>query len=101
MKMDMQGQRKTLSGQFISAQGLAWSPEGNEVWFTGTTSGSSRELRAVSLSGKERLIYLGTGTLTLQDIFKDGRVLFSRDDLRAGMIGLAPGETKRARPELA
>jgi Tol biopolymer transport system component len=48
----------------------------------------------VTLSGKERLIYLGTGTLTLQDIFKDGRVLVSRDDLRAGMLGLAPGETK-------
>jgi len=92
--VDMQGKKETLSGQIISAQGLAWSPAGNEVWFTGTTSGSSRELRAVSLSGKERLIYLGTGTLTLQDIFKDGRVLFSRDDFRAGMIGLAPGETK-------
>jgi Tol biopolymer transport system component len=92
--VNIQGNKRTLSGQFISAQGLAWSPAGDEIWFTGTTSGSSRELRAVSLSGKDRLIYLGTGTLTLQDIFKDGRVLFSRDDLRAGMMGLAPGETK-------
>jgi eukaryotic-like serine/threonine-protein kinase len=92
--VDKQGNKKALSGQFISVQGLAWSPDGNEIWFTGTTSGSSRELHAVSLAGKERLIYLGTGTLTLQDIFKDGRILFSRDDLRAGMIGLAPGETK-------
>lgn len=92
--VDKDGNKKTLTGQFVSAQGLAWSPGGGEVWFTGTTSGSSRELRAVTLSGKERLIYLGTGTLTLQDIFKDGRVLFSRDDLRAGMLGLAPGETK-------
>lgn len=80
--------------QFVSAQGLAWSSTGTEVWFTGTTSGSSRELRAVTLTGKERLVYLGTGTLTLHDISKEGRVLFSRDDLRAGMIGLAPGESK-------
>jgi len=91
---DQAGQKKLLSGQFVSAQGLAWSAGGNEVWFTGTTSGSSRELRAVTLDGKERLIYLGTGTLTLHDIYKDGRVLFSRDDLRAGMLGLGPGETK-------
>ena len=48
----------------------------------------------MSLAGKERLVYLGTGTLTLHDISKDGRVLFSRDDLRAGMIALAPGEKK-------
>jgi Tol biopolymer transport system component len=92
--VDQAGNKKTLTGEFVSAQGLAWWPGGNEIWFTGTTSGSSRELRAVTLSGKERLVYLGTGTLTLQDISKDGRVLFSRDDMRAGMTGLAPGETK-------
>ncbi|HXZ42956.1 MAG TPA: protein kinase, partial [Terriglobales bacterium] len=91
--VDSSGNKKTLTGQFVSAQGLAWSP-GSEVWFTATTSGSSRELRAVTLSGKERLVHLGTGTLTLHDIFKDGRVLYSRDDLRAGMIALAPGENK-------
>jgi eukaryotic-like serine/threonine-protein kinase len=92
--VDQSGDKKTLTQQFVSAQGLAWSSGGNEIWFTGTTSGSSRELRAVSLIGKERLVYLGTGTLTLHDISKDGRVLFSRDDLRAGMIALAPGEKK-------
>jgi eukaryotic-like serine/threonine-protein kinase len=92
--VDQAGNKKTLTGEFVSVQGVAWWPGGNEVWFTGTTSGSSRELRPVTLAGKERLVYLGTGTLTLHDISKDGRVLFSRDDLRAGMIGLAPGETK-------
>ena len=92
--VDGEGKKKTLTGEFVSVQGLAWWPGTNEVWFTGTTSGSSRELHAVTLAGKERLVYLGTGTLTLHDISKDGRVLFSRDDLRAGMIGLAPGETK-------
>lgn len=92
--VDLEGKEKILTEEYVSAQGLAWWPTGNEIWFTATTSGSSRELHAVSLAGKERLVYLGTGTLTLQDIFKDGRILFSRDDLRAGMIGLAPGETK-------
>lgn len=92
--VDQSGNKKILSGQFVSAQGLAWAPGGKEIWFTGTTSGSSRELRAVTLSGQERLVYLGTGTLTLHDIAKDGRVMFSRDDMRAGMIGLGPHETK-------
>jgi eukaryotic-like serine/threonine-protein kinase len=92
--VDRSGNKKTLTQLFVSAQGLAWSSSGNEIWFTGTTSGSSRELRAVSPTGKERLVYLGTGTLTLHDVSKDGRVLFSRDDLRAGMIALAPGEKK-------
>jgi eukaryotic-like serine/threonine-protein kinase len=92
--IDRQGKKKTLSGQYVSLQGLAWAPTGKEVWFTGTTSGSSRELRAVTLDGKERLVYLGTGTLTLYDIAKDGKVLFTRDDFRAGMVGMGPGATK-------
>ena len=92
--VDQSGNRKTLTGDFVSEQGLAWWPTGKEIWFTATTSGSSRELRAVTLAGKERLVYLGTGTLTLHDISEGGRVLFSRDDMRGGMTGLAPGEAK-------
>jgi serine/threonine protein kinase/Tol biopolymer transport system component len=89
--IDAAGHKKIISTAYVSLQGLAWSPNGEEVWFTGTKSGSSRELRAVTLGGKERLVYLGTGTLTLHDISKQGRVLFTRDDWRAGMVGLAPG----------
>jgi hypothetical protein len=58
--VDQAGKKNTLTGEFVSAQGVAWRPTGNEVWFTGTMSGSSRELRAVTLAGKQRLVYLGT-----------------------------------------
>jgi len=93
--VDKSGNKKTLTTMnFVSAQGLAWHPLQNEIWFSATTSGSSRALYAVAAGKKERLVYLGTGTLTLHDIFKDGRVLFSRDDWRSGMIGLAPGAAK-------
>jgi hypothetical protein len=84
--VDASGNKKTLSSQYVSVQGLAWRPDGKEVWFTGTKSGSSRELRAVTLDGKERTVFLGTGTLTLHDISRDGRILLARDDWRAGMI---------------
>jgi len=89
--MDLAGKKKKISSDFVSVQGLAWWPNGNEIWFTGTTSGSSRQLRAVTVAGKERLVYLGTGTLTLDDIGKNGQVLLARDDWRAGATGLAPG----------
>jgi len=84
--IDASTNKKTISGRFVSVQGLAWRPDGAEVWFTGTTSGSSRELRATDLGGKERLVFPGTGTLTLYDISRDNRVLLARDDWRAGMI---------------
>ena len=89
--VDSSGSKKTISTSYVSLQGLAWRPDGDEVWFTGTKSGSNREIRAVTLDGKERLVYLGTGTLTLHDVSKQGRILFTRDDWRAGMVGLAPG----------
>jgi len=93
--VDKSGNKKTLTTlNFVSAQGLAWHPVQNEIWFSATTFGSSRALYAVAPGKKERLVYLGTGTLTLHDIAKDGRVLFSRDDWRNLMLGLAPGASK-------
>ena len=75
--IDKSGQKKTLTTlNFVSAQGLAWHPVQNEIWFSATTSGSSRALYAVSPGNKERLVYLGTGTLTLHDISKSGEFYF-------------------------
>jgi eukaryotic-like serine/threonine-protein kinase len=94
--VNLAGQKKTLCTGFSSIQGLAWAPSGNEVWFTGTASGSDRALYAVSLAGKQRLIYRIPGILNLFDMARDGRVLLSRDDWRVGIIGLAPGTTHEA-----
>ncbi|MGB7583867.1 MAG: protein kinase, partial [Terriglobales bacterium] len=92
--VDLAGHTRELTRQFDSAQGLAWSPSGNEIWFTATPSGGARALRGVSLSGKERLIVRIPGILNLFDVSRSGRVLLSRDDWRVGIIALAPGATK-------
>ena len=61
-----------------------------------SSPGSASNPRAIlpSIWGKEGLVYLGTGTLTLHDISKDGSVLFSRDDRRSGIAGAGPGDSK-------
>jgi Tol biopolymer transport system component len=92
--VDLAGKKKTLSDGWASIQGLAWSPTGDEVWFTATTTGGDRSLYAVSLSGKVRLLARVPGELTLLDVARDGGVLLTRGIDRAGMIGLAPGETR-------
>jgi serine/threonine protein kinase/Tol biopolymer transport system component len=92
--VDLAGHKKTLTQQFDSVQGLAWSPTSDEIWFTATPSGGARALRAVSPSGKERLIVRIPGMLNLFDISRTGRVLLSSDDWRVGIIALAPGSTK-------
>src|SRR5580658_7774872 len=92
--IDLAGKKSDLTERWASVFGLAWSPTGDEVWFTATATGFSRSLRAVTLSGKERELLSAPGTLTLHDVGASGRALISRDALRAGAIGLAPGETK-------
>ena len=92
--IDLKGKKSDLTERWASVLGAAWSPSGDEIWFTATASGFSRSLRGVTLSGKVRELLSAPGTLTLHDVGADGRALISRDALRAGVIGLAPGESK-------
>ena len=92
--MDLQGKKKTLSTGWESAQGLAWSPSGKELWFTATRSGSTKSLYAVTLAGKERAVLTTPGGIQLEDIAPDGRVLLVQSNARIGFYGLLPGETK-------
>src|SRR5262249_30787136 len=91
--VDRSGNRRVLAGIFSTVQGLAWSPNGKEVWFTGTRVGGNRAIHAVSLSGVERLLARVTESLTIQDIAADGRTLVSHDVIRIGVLGKAVGET--------
>jgi Tol biopolymer transport system component/predicted Ser/Thr protein kinase len=92
--VDLDGKKRTLSDGWASVQGLAWSPTGDEIWFTATTTGGDRSLYAVTLSGKVRLLARVPGELTLLDVGRDGNVLLTRGIDRAGMVGLAQDETK-------
>jgi serine/threonine protein kinase len=92
--VDLSGNVKTLASGFQTAQGLAWSPEGREIWFTAADLGLKRAIFAVTLAGRERSIAKVPGTLLLQDIWKDGRILLAKDAWRRELIGLVSGENK-------
>ncbi len=95
--MDLTGKKKTLSSGWKAVQGLAWSPAGNEVWFTSsrTAKGGGLGLNAVTLSGTERTVSLSPSALRLEDISRGGkRVLILRGTPRAAMISLTPGASK-------
>jgi len=80
-----------LSQTYASMQGLAWSPSGDKIWFTAAESGSSRGVRVVDLSGHDRLVYRVPGTLKVQDVANDGRVLLVHELIRAGILARVPG----------
>src|SRR5262249_23823395 len=91
--VDTAGKKRTLSPVFGSLQGIAWSPDGSEVWFTAAEV-SNRSLRAVSLAGKVRVLARVAGALTIQDVARDGRALVIHETRRLGMSARAPGESR-------
>ncbi len=92
--IDSSGKKKVLSTGWESAQGVAWSPSGEEVWFTAARAGNSRALYAVTLSGRQRPVAITPSGMLLQDISRDGRLLFVESNARLGFLGLLPGQTK-------
>jgi len=91
--VDRIGKKTTLSTGWANEQGLAWSRSGEEVWFTASTVGFSRDLYGVTTSGRQRMVARVGDNLTIQDISREGRVLLKRDRVRGRMVGLPPGET--------
>ncbi len=86
--IDRSGRKTTLSTGWSSAQGVAWTPSGSEIWFTATEGGSNRALHAVTPEGQQRIVTRAPGVLTIQDIASDGRVLLNHANERVGMVGL-------------
>jgi serine/threonine protein kinase len=86
------GSHKVSSSFYSSVEGLAWSRDGKEVWFTASPSGAARAVYAMDMAGKERLVLRVPGTLTLQDVTRDGRVLLTEDNAQVGIMALPPGE---------
>jgi hypothetical protein len=81
--LDGKGQRRVLTDGWASLNGLAWSPDGSEVWFTATRVGADCALQAVDLEGRVRTLVPALGRLVLHDVFADGRALLERTTLKA------------------
>ena len=92
--VDRAGAKKTLSTGWADLYGLAWRPDGREVWFTAARRNEFKALRAVTLAGEERLVARVMGQLDLEDVSRDGRVLVGHPNFRFDMIARAPGESK-------
>jgi serine/threonine protein kinase len=94
---DRGGTKTTLVTEQHGISGLAWSPNGEEVWYTSSEGNDPffsphRLVIGVSIGGRKRLI-LRTLGLDLLDVARDGRALFKLRSEAKGIAALAPGET--------
>jgi eukaryotic-like serine/threonine-protein kinase len=93
--INRQGTDKILADNFLTVEGLAWAPDGKEIWYTSSTNvGNGRSLNAVTLAGHDRIIARVPASLQLEDISQHGTVLLSRQSWRRELSGLIAGMPK-------
>jgi hypothetical protein len=85
------GTQPIARGWSRGVNGLAWSPDGKEVWITGTSTSAPPSLYAIPLEGEPRLVSRLTGSMKLFDISEQRRVLLSNGTWRAALLYQAPG----------
>jgi hypothetical protein len=70
----------------------AWSPRGDEIWFSSGDDPEQRPIEAVSLAGRRRLLGRIAGAASLLDVSRDGRLLIEHSVARFGVRGRGPGQ---------
>jgi eukaryotic-like serine/threonine-protein kinase len=84
------GQEKKLSTGWESVEGIQWSVSGDELWFGGSDSGASNQLRAVTLGGIVRTIANVPGGMWFEDL-RGGQALMITHQQRVDIRAMPPG----------
>src|SRR5262249_6099356 len=88
---DLNGKTTMLTDEWPQVEGLAWSPKGDEIWFTGYKEGERLKLFGVTEMGVLRQILETPTDIILEDVSKDGRLLLARFGLQISAFALTPG----------
>jgi Tol biopolymer transport system component len=91
--VDRAGKKKTLTAEENAESGLAWSPDGKELWYSAGYGLSGDNIFAVDLRGRRRVLYRATGDATLLDVSRDGRTILARQNNQREMRGFRQGDT--------
>jgi eukaryotic-like serine/threonine-protein kinase len=89
--IDRAGQRRTLTTAYNSLRGLAWSPDGSEIWHS--VSGPEVGIYAVTVKGERRVVLSAPSRLTLLDVAADGRALIAQENPERRVEALMAGDT--------
>jgi serine/threonine protein kinase len=88
------GTLRTLTPEMENLTGLAWSPDGSGIWFSGSDE-AGKALFAVDLSGRLRVLRRSPGHLTLHDTTSEGLALVSHYIFHVGIAALPSGGDER------
>jgi Tol biopolymer transport system component len=92
--LDAAGRKTTLTDEFSNVAGLAWSPNGREIWFSADTEGMEQSLQAAALDGRLRRVAQFPTRVVLHDVAPDGHVLLSSERVQTGIRGRSSPDDK-------
>ena len=86
---------RRLTHEYQGLEGLAWSPDGSEVWFSGTEAGGEFRIEAIAVAGGAgpgvaRHVYGAPISLQLLDVRKNGQALVTAHVLSGTLHGRGP-----------
>jgi serine/threonine protein kinase len=97
--VDSQSRKAVLGPVRPDFWASAWSPDGEEIWFPESISGTGVEtpIMAADLSGRQRLLERGPLTADLNDVSRDGRALITLFDWQEWTRGSLSGHKTESR----
>ena len=88
--LDRQGRKTVVSDWFEALEGMSWSPDGRELWFTGARTGANLNVYATSRAGHERLLFGIPGWNRIADTSPAGHTLMSHGSYRWELYAFGP-----------
>ena len=83
----LDGKKRTLASAPLLARGMAWSPDGDEVWYATTPEAEQvPTVYAVTLDGHRRRVMRSPGWPWLHDISRDGTLLLGIQSTQGGIL---------------
>jgi Tol biopolymer transport system component len=93
--VDLAGNRKVLTKEFASVQGIGWSARGDEIWFSADPGEGGRPIYGVTTGGRLRTVLASPGVVFLCDVASDGRILLTREERTIQTILFPEGGKER------
>jgi Tol biopolymer transport system component len=84
--IDLKGTKTVVSAGWEDVVGVRWRPDGKEVWFSAASAGTDHAIFAATLSGTVRTVMSAPGSLEIQDLAADGRVLVGHGNRRPAIM---------------
>jgi WD40 repeat protein len=91
--VDTTGKVRTLSPDLPSVTGVAWSPNGREVWYSAWIPPGGYTIEAVTPGGERRVVFRSGERIRLLDV-QGGRALVGYETARTGISGRLRGDER-------